>query len=212
MSFIYQNQIKMINRFLLIFGLAILSTFAYSQQDQTLISKLNPDFSGAWGGPTYMWAQFGDNSSLVAGGYGGLEFNKCVFIGWGGHKLIDEIKVGDKKLNFRYNGPIVEYMPIAEYVVHPKIGLTTGFGKYEIEGASSDRVVLLQPTLGGEVNITSWFRLNADIGYRATLNADLPEVKDNLGNGLFGTLTLKFGYSWGRSNNRSININSSDWD
>jgi len=115
------------------------------------------------------------NNTLVNGGFGGIEFNKTVFIGWSAYGVSDNLIAENDDLipySYSFNGPILAYTPKARSVVHPKISMQIGFGKYDVQGFSRDRFLVLQPGIGGEVNILRWFRAGATAGYRYSLNSD----------------------------------------
>lgn len=182
-----------------------------AQEEETLANKFDLDFSGAWGGWNFQLTELGDQNAVMQGGFGGLEFNKTIFLGWGAYKLQDRVELepdtdqsrtGD--IDFRYNGPMIRYTPRARSVVHPMFGLQAGFGKIDLdydsenlEDPGTDKVFIIQPTVGGELNITRWCRLGAELGYRYALNTELPYVGDGFANGLYGAATLRFGFSWG---------------
>lgn len=73
-----------------------------------------------------------------------------------------------------------------------------GGGKIRIPHEYSDRVLVLQPSAGLEINLLRWFRLGLDGGYRFVTDTDLLEIRDTDVSAFFGELTLKFGWSWGR--------------
>ncbi|MFK8054538.1 MAG: hypothetical protein AB8F78_00340 [Saprospiraceae bacterium] len=185
--------------FLLLSSLAF-GFSASAQGDETLVDKFTLDLSGAWGGWHLQTTNIGGNNTLVNGGFGGVEFNKTVFVGWSAYGVSDNLIDDNENLvpyNYSYNGPIVAYTPRARSVVHPKISMQVGFGKYEVANNPTDRFLVLQPGIGGEVNILRWFRAGATAGYRYSLNSDYGS--DSFGNtdGFFLEGTLKFGFSWG---------------
>ena len=195
---------------LLPIALLLALSSATAQDEETLANKFDLDFSGAWGGWNFQLTELGDQNAVMQGGFGGLEFNKTIFLGWGAYKLQDRVEVssvlGDTvgaAIDFRYNGPMIRYTPRARSVVHPMFGLQAGFGKIDLDydddrsNPGTDKVVILQPTVGGELNVTRWCRLGAELGYRYALNTELAEVGDGFANGLYGAATLRFGFSWG---------------
>ncbi len=180
------------------------SASALAQQDETLVSKFRLDLSGAWGGWHPTLTEIGDQNVVMNGGFGGLEFNKTVFIGWAAYKVSDEVTIDgrDRDFDFNYTGPTVQYTPLASKVAHPKFAMLVGFGDFNIDGDEfgledeNDRLLVLQPSLGGEVNVLRWFRLGGELGYRFIVNGDNGEG-DLFAPGFFGAATLKFGFSWG---------------
>ena len=172
---------------------------ASAQGDETIADKFRLDLSGAWGGWNLQTTNIGGNSTAVNGGFGGLEFNKTIFIGWTAYSVSDNIIAPTDNIipyTFSYNGPLLAYTPKARSVVHPKISMQFGFGKYEIENIR-DRFLVLQPGIGGEVNVLRWFRVGANAGYRYSLNSDFASDDFRNTDGFFLEGTLKFGFSWG---------------
>ena len=183
-------------------GCLLLSGFGVSAQaDETLASKFRLDLSGAWGGWHTQLSALGDENVFLQGGYGGLEFNKTIFIGWGAYRLQDAVTfaagAGAREVDFNYHGPMLYYTPYARSVVHPKFGIQTGFGKVDITGESRDKVAVLHPYLGGEVNVLRWLRVGGDVGYRFAFNTAPGGPGDEFFSGLVGQLSLKLGFSWG---------------
>ena len=115
--------------FSLFTALLLLSALSLqAQSDETLISKFKLDFSGAWGGWHPTLTQVGEQDVVMNGGFGGLEFNKTLFVGWAAYRVSDRIgedgsAVAGNKFDFSYNGPTIQYTPMAAKVVHPKFGL-----------------------------------------------------------------------------------------
>lgn len=187
----------------------LLCTFSMQgQTDETLVSKFKLDFSGAWGGWHPTLTQVGEQDVVMNGGFGGLEFNKTLFIGWAAYQVSDRIGEdgsanAGNKFDFSYNGPTIQYTPMAASVIHPKFGLQVGFGSFNLGGAADndpivkDKLLVLQPSAGGELNVLRWFRLGADVGYRYTLNGD-SNIGDLYADGFYAAATLKFGFSWGQ--------------
>ena len=190
----------------------LVATGLRAQDDETLANKFDLDFSGAWGGWNFQLTELGDQNAVMQGGFGGIEFNKTIFLGWGAYKLQDRVELATLadgtertgQIDFRYNGPMIRYTPRARNVVHPMFGLQAGFGKIDVDydddslhNPGTDKVVIIQPTVGGELNVTRWCRLGAELGYRYALNTELPQVDDGFANGLYGAATLRFGFSWG---------------
>lgn len=179
---------------------------ASAQDDETIADKFDLRISGAWGGWHTQLTSLGDENAVFQGGYGGLEFNKTIFVGWGLYKLQDVARFDDgltaRDVDFRYHGPQLYYTPLARRVVHPKFGLQTGFGRVSVAGSPDDRIAILQPFVGGEVNVLRWLRLGLDVGYRFALNTASGGPGDDFVSGVYGQAALKFGFSWGASDRR----------
>ena len=181
--------------------LAVTPLITNAQGDETLLSRFTLDLTGAWGGWHSQATEIGGANTVVHGGFGGVEFNKTVFVGWAAYKNSDAV-VGpnDARVPYdiRYNGPVLYYTPRARSIVHPKFGLQVGMGRLELGDLPTDRFVALQPSVGGELNVVRWFRLGAQAGYRYTLNSDFDPGTYGSPDAFFLEGTLKFGFSWGR--------------
>ncbi len=195
---------------LCLLAVALLASFSVSAQEQKEASKFDLELSGLWGGWHTQLTYFQSSGDFFQGGYGGLEFNKTIYVGWGLYKLqkpANYILPTDATLpvDIRYHGPMLYYTPYARSVLHPKFGLQTGFGRVNVRGLPEDKVFVLQPSVGGELNVFRWARLGAEVGYRAVLNVADPGVgtvgfgSDFL-SGAYGQASLKFGFSWGSKN------------
>ncbi len=186
--------------------LCLLTSLQTHAQDETVADKLRLDFSGAWGGWNSQLTAFGDQNAVMNGGFGGLEFNKVIFLGWSAYSINDAVSVDEtnKQLSLKYNGPVLAYTPLARSIVHPRFGLQFGFGKLDLTDEQTDRIALIQPSVGGELNVLRWFRLGAEFGYRFALNTTSQQVNDQFVSGPYGAATLKFGFSWGSDNGRLL--------
>ncbi len=171
-----------------------------AQRDETLFGNNKLGLSGAWGTITYNYSFFNnDDFTYARGGSGGLEFGNTVFIGYGGYHFREDARPsGVQNFNLRYNGLILGVTPFANKVVHPRLAVLGGGGRVRLEDRRSDRVFVLQPSVGLEINVFQWFRIGAEGGYRFISNAKLPGISNNDISSPFAQLDLRFGGSWGR--------------
>jgi len=173
-----------------------------AQRDETLFNRSGFKFSGAWGATTIGVDGFDANPGITSGGFGGLEFGKSVFIGWGGYALDKSLTVNNevKDIDLDYNGLMVGFAPKAHKVLHPQLNLLAGGGSLRVEDEGRDRSILvLRPSAGIEVNVFRWFRVGAEAGYRYVANTDFEGLSDSDFSNAYGQLTFKFGWSWGRA-------------
>jgi len=175
----------------LMIGLLAITTFA--QRDETIFGKSGLRLTGAWGANTTNLTLFEDDFAVITGGYGGLEFGKSIFIGWGGYGTSNDFRIGtdlqNTDLNLRYNGLMLGYAPLAHRAIHPKFTILAGSGNLRIRGEGTDNVLVVEPGI-------------LDGGYRFVTNTDLL-VNDSDVSAAYGQLTFKFGYSWGSRRSRS---------
>ena len=184
----------------LMIGLLAITTFA--QRDETIFGKSGLRLTGAWGASTTNLTLFEDDFAVITGGYGGLEFGKSIFIGWGGYGTSNDFRIGtdlqNTDLNLDYNGLMLGYAPLAHRAIHPKFTILAGSGNLRIRGEGTDNVLVVEPGIGLELNVFRWLRVGLDGGYRFVTNTDLL-VNDSDISAAYGQLTFKFGYSWGSS-------------
>lgn len=174
---------------------------ASAQREQTVFGKSGLRLTGAWGGPATNITKMGDEFAYLSGGFGGLEFNNSVFLGWGGYSLIDEegLETPFNQLEMNYRGPMIGYSPRANKVIHPTFMLMFGPGRLEMDGESdTDKIFVLQPSAGFGVNVFRWFHIELEGGYRIVTDTDLDAFSDSDLSNLYAGVRFKFGWSWGR--------------
>ncbi len=194
------------NLFLLL-SCCLFSVSIFAQRDETVFGKSGLRLTGAWGGPVLNMTSFGNDFFAVSGGYGGLEFNKNFFIGWGGFETnndlnieIDGIVVPSFYLD--YHGLMLGYAPFAQKAIHPKVMALVGPGRNYIRNEGNDDLFVIQPSLGFEVNIFQWARIGVEGGYRFIQGSDSSSLSNEDLSSAFGEIKFKFGWSWGRSNKK----------
>ncbi|MEL7220320.1 MAG: hypothetical protein AAGJ93_03310 [Bacteroidota bacterium] len=182
--------------------LLLLFTFNLSaQKEETLFNQTRLGLSGAWGSAAYNYTSFtNDNWTLFRGGYGGVEFGRELFIGWGGYETTESFNLDDSNdsYNFRYHGPIVSLSPNATKMIHPRFTFITGTGRLTLDEAEGrDRMFVFQPSAGFEFNVFQWFRLGVEGGYRFVGSSDRFNVDGGELSAPFAQVELRFGLSWG---------------
>ncbi len=182
--------------FLAFVGLLMAST-TFGQKDETLFNKLK--LTGIWGGTTWNFAQVGESYSTLRGDYGGLEFGKDVFIGYGrttsvGNFYLDN--TSNDRYRLTYSGLMLGYSPNAHKSLHLQTNLLLGGGNVRnLETLANDDFIVVEPFVGVELNIVRWMRIGIGGGYRAVFDNNLPTTNTaNLSNA-FGEVRFKFGWS-----------------
>ena len=190
---------------LLIFcGALLLSISMFAQRDETLANKVNFRITGAWGGSTHSMSFFQDDVAYTNGGFGGVEIGKNFLIGGGGEQMARRATVNERgnELRLDYGGFMVGYAPSAWRVLHPQFNFMIGGGEatiYDDDGfLDRDNVFVASPSLGFEVNVFRWFRIQAQGGYRFVSQANFAEVSSGDMSSPYAQLGLKFGWSWGK--------------
>ncbi|CAH1000398.1 hypothetical protein LEM8419_01551 [Neolewinella maritima] len=179
------------------------------RRENTLFGDL--DLSGLWGGPTYNYSATGDDWALVRGGFGGLELDDNVFIGYGGWSSRDPFTTDDvpslieqPTYDFRHGGFILAYSPGSDNTIHPRITTILGPGRIKgsvlgLDGSVTEfqeRMFVGQLMAGAEINLFQWFRLGIEGGYRFASGVDVEGVTANDVSGAVVQIEARFGLSW----------------
>ena len=170
-----------------------------AQKERTVFGKHGWRISGAWGGPAVGIGQFDGEPVVFRGGFGGLEFGKQLFLGWGGFETDNNVNIDaldNDRFKMDYSGFIIGYTPSAHKTIHPHFTLLTGTGNAQVGNSERDNVFVLQPTLGIELNVFRFFHVTLDGGYRMVANTNIPELAGNTLSGPYGEVKMKFGFSW----------------
>lgn len=172
--------------------------FLSAQRTETLLNG-KFGFTGLWIGPKYNFSYFNEDFSYVRGGLFGFEFGKTVLIGWSGTRFRDRVTVEDFEDTFKldYSNFILYITPRSSKVIHPLLGIQLGGGDLEFDNLDTDRVFVVQPSVGLEVNVFQWFRAGVEGGYRHVTGIDTPGLETNDVSSPFAQINLKFGFSWG---------------
>ena len=181
-------------------AIALLSSLQmFAQKEETVIGERGMGFSGIWGGYKHQLTQFGNTTSYVNGGFFGFEFGKSLLIGWGNYSVIDEFKwdgIQNQQFDMKWHPFLLQYGIKNFKSIHPQVGFEIGRGRIDF-GDTKDRVLVMQPSAGLEVNIFRWFHLGVDGGYRFVSDSSIAGLSNEDLSGWFGQATLKFGFSWG---------------
>lgn len=196
-----KKNIKSLLAIAFIFLTTITATFA--QREETIIGDAGHGFTGAWGGWTYNMGQFNKDYSGYNGGMWALEFGKRFYIGGLHYNLgYQQLTNSTKTYTMRSNNLLLGYSFKSYRPVHPIISLAAGSSNLKLRtdanNEAEDKIFMLHPAIGAELNLTRWCHVDAQIGYRAVLDSDFVGQKDSDFSGLYGQVNLKFGFSWGR--------------
>ncbi len=193
----------------------ILASFLTFGQEETLISgKVQ---SGGFGAPVVKFSTVKNNFAIFVGGYGGWLINHTLLIGAGGYGLVNKIKgpqsalyfynyVSDVRIEFGYGGLILEYIGLPNNLIHYSVSVLVGGGEVSYapinwdifyddnyDSKENSTVFVFEPGVNAELNITSFFRINAGVSYRLVSGADLVGLKNNDLSGPAANLVFKFG-------------------
>jgi hypothetical protein len=195
--------------------LLVLAASPAQTQEQTLIDE---DFeSGGYGGPVVKLTTVDDNFAVMVGGYGGWLINHTFMIGGGGYGLVTRHRpdpaarsfygIPDPgRIEFAYGGGMLEVILRPATLMHSSISLLVGGGHIaylregdndmdmdEIPGRQKDAVFVLEPSVNAELNVTTFFRINAGASYRFVSGISIRGLKNSDVSGASINLTFKFG-------------------
>lgn len=171
----------------------------FSQKEQTVFGKSSWRISGIWGGPAIGVGQFDKKPVVFRGGFGGVEFGKRLFIGWGGFETDNDVYIDaldNDHLKMDYSGFMLGYTPAAHQTIHPSFMMLAGTGNVRVGERTPDNIFVIQPTIGLELNVFRFFHLSLDGGYRLVGNVNIPEMNGQDLSEPYAEIKMKFGFSW----------------
>jgi hypothetical protein len=191
----------------LFFLLLLLSGFGLSAQHETLFN--NARVVGGFGGPI---VEFGLGSRLntSVGGGGGIVVNSFFLGGYGlGSVDFDRLFEGGEVevLNIGHGGFWLggTFQPYRLLHVYGSSRIGWGVINVDLNNSPSyddvDKIFVLTPELGFELNLTRWFRLAGTAGYRWVRGANESRgYTSEEFSGAVGTVALRFGwFGWQRN-------------
>lgn len=187
-----------------------------AQEEETL---LGGGFeSGGYGAPVVKFTTVKGEFGVMVGGYGGWLINHAFMIGGGGFGLVTNHYAspasgntydifGRGRLEFGYGGGMLEFIFSPMSVVHSSLSLLIGGGTvsftsqryngfdmwYGSAEQQQDPVFVLEPSLNVELNVTSFFRVNAGGSYRYVSGVSMYGLKNADLSGASINLAFKFG-------------------
>ena len=163
-----------------------------AQETQTLLGD-EWGYTSGHGGFAVRLTPLGDAVVPVIGGFGAGVINDRWLIGGGGYNLRGTLPQGEVSLG--YGGILLGTIVAPHRRAHLHSSVLLGGGGYELAGAEGQAVMVVEPLVELELNVTRFFRLGLGGGYRLlTGNApdDGPQPQDL--SGLFGGISFRFGW------------------
>ena len=206
---------KLLKSFLLVGALLVGAFTALAQSSgsggfQTLSS--GSASIGGFGGPGVKFGSLDGKFAMFAGGYGGLYLGKAFMLGGGGYSLISDyalpndilgsVREDNLSLNMSYGGPMVELTIMGDDAIHFGANTLVGFGSASVVSSAgsgdlrSGNVVLIEPGLFAEANVTNWFRISAGGSYRLVTSSRLGTMSASQLSGAAFDISFKFGKFW----------------
>jgi hypothetical protein len=203
-----------IRYFTLIAFLFLIVGAVHAQDEETL---LGGGFeSGGYGAPVVKFTNVKGEFGVMVGGYGGWLINHAFMIGGGGYGLATRHLIHpasgttntpeDRRMQFGYGGGILEFIFSPKSVVHSTVTLLIGGGEVSMQDywddfndfthgyeSQKDGLFVLEPSVNVEVNVTSFFRVNAGGSYRFVSGTNMFGLTNEDLSGASINLALKFG-------------------
>ena len=172
-----------------------------AQKDRTLFSNTKLEQSGSWVGSSYTATKIVGQSAIQAGIDVKLEYNNSFILGWQWRRTSDRIELQDAinpdVLKLGYHTFFAGYSFNTRKVLHPIVNMGLGPGNLIING-EKDRLLVIQPSAGVEINLFRWMRLGVEGGYRYTLGSEHNEIENRDLSNYYGSVSFRFGWSWGK--------------
>ena len=172
-----------------------------AQKDETLFSNTKLEQTGSWAGFSYSPTEIAGQASVQGGVDVKLEYNNSFILGWQWRKTFDEIEFQDasntNQLEFGYHTILGGYVFKPYKTIHPIVSMGIGPGKLQIDG-NKDRLLVVQPSVGAEINLFRWMRLGIEGGYRYVTGNQNTEIDNKELSNYYGTISFRFGWAWGR--------------
>lgn len=176
---------------------------AASAEQQTLITGKFEN--SGYGGPMLRSAVIKGNTGVMAGGEGAWLVNRTFFLGGAGLGLVstfkassfDPAKTGD--LSYTYGGIKIGMILNSDKLMHPVVHTLIGFGTVGYTpsgGTTTDRsnIVVIEPGIDYEINITPFFRADLGVSYRVVTGVD---NTSGLSNSDLSGISFGFMLKWG---------------
>ena len=182
------------NLLILIFLVLIIPFSAFAEEKTIIGDGID---HGGYGGPVVKFMSLGGDLGVLVGGRGGWIINHTFAIGGGGYGLASDIKIDGNDLQMDYGGFELEYIWRSDKVVHFTIHMGIGGGKVGMIDPvyNSDKFFYIEPTFNGEVNLLSFIRINAGVGYFWVDDIEgMPGLSSSDVRGITGTIVFKFGW------------------
>jgi hypothetical protein len=186
---------------------AINSSIAYAvvrpvpkgNEDETLITRRTR--IGAYIAPVIKASKVNNAFAVLAGGHGGIIFNRSFVIGLGAYGLVNEIQANFQSyqlIDFGYAGLLLGYVNCSHKIVHLSVYSLIGGGglRYRTcfyDDWYDDMLFVFEPSLDVEVNVTKNFRIGLGGSYRFAHGVEFDELMNDDISGPSGALTFKCG-------------------
>lgn len=175
----------------LLFLFMLFPVLALAQEETLLSGEVS---HGGFGGPVVKFTRINGQDAVLVGGRGGWVINHTFVIGGGGYGLVSDVRptvpgfFNQDKLMLGYGGLELEFILQSDRVVHltvpvligaGAVGYRTGYWGDDFDlnlGIDNrfDTFFIIEPGVNLELNVASFFRINAGISYRHVAGVGVP--------------------------------------
>jgi len=195
------------NRIMIVLIVTSLSVVTLSAQHESLFDDW--ENLGGFGGPILEFSSINGQLTADVGGGGALVFDEFFLGGYGMGTDYPEIVITREidgaildinyDIDFGHGGLWMGYVQQVERKTHLYTDLKIGWGRAELEHEKyqlpSDRLFVLSPSAGIELNMTSYFKIALTGGYRFVRGISrLPDLDNQDFSSPTGSITFRFGW------------------
>lgn len=198
-------------------SMCLLSTFSLKAQDtqeETVFGHSGMALTGFWINWHHQATSYDQSNTYLTGWMYGIEFGKAIYLGYGRSNMRDNVQWDDQPsqvFDMHFDAFRVGYAYKGYKAIHPVINVDFGTGRNTFAEVE-DRVFIIQPGLGFEINALQWIRLSFEGGYRFNTGNDIKGISDSDLSGAFGQVVVRMGCSWGRHYKSPAKRWGSDWN
>lgn len=163
--------------------------------------------STGYGSLGFKFTPIQGNFATLLGGYGGWFINKTLMIGGGGYGLTSQLGSTTKpgqNISFGYGGIVLEYIGFSDKVFHYAVQGFVGWGGAayydnrpgsftQFSRANASPLMVFEPSILAELNVTNFLRLSAGGGYRIVTGSTLEGLTNQDLSNYTISLNIKFG-------------------
>jgi len=169
---------------------------------ETLFNNL--DVTGAFGSVIIETGSINGEVGADVGGGGALVMSPVFLGGYGMgttypvHTITEGPNAGEYDVKFGHGGLWLGFVPKSDKLIHFYGSAKVGWGKARLrqdkENLFTDRVFVMTPELGLEVNLTEWLKMSFTAGYRWVNGVTrLEELNNDDFSSPLGTITFRMG-------------------
>jgi hypothetical protein len=196
-------------KFLLTSTLALTMLVSLGQErPQTLLGD-GVQFTSGFGGFMIGFTPVEGNIKAMSGGGGAILINNAFYLGGYGMGMAEDLVVEsnsiDYAVDYSHGGLMLGFVVLPSRMTHLGLSSKIGWGEITfneynsrgtgfVGGRITDNVFILNPQAELEVNMTSWFKINANVGYQLANGVNNFYYTGNDFNG--ATFGLSFLFGW----------------